>query len=48
MMKKTKYIFVSRDQNVGSSRSTRTDNNYFKQGGRIQILGNELNKSNSI
>jgi hypothetical protein len=38
---KTKYMFMSRDQNAGRSH----DINILCKGGRVQILGNKLNGS---
>ena len=42
---KTKYMIMSRDQNAGRSHNMRIDNSSFERGGRVQIFGNNLNKS---
>ena len=42
---KTKYIVMSRDKNTGQSRSIKIDNSSLEEGGRVQIFGNNLNKS---
>jgi len=41
---KTKYMVMSRDQNAAQSHRMKTDNSSFK-GGRVQIFGNNFNKS---
>jgi len=41
---KTKYMAMSRNQNAGRRHSMKRDNSSFK-GGRVQIFGNNFNKS---
>ena len=42
---KTKYIVMSRDQNAGRIHSIKIDNSSFEEVGRVQIFGNNLNRS---
>jgi hypothetical protein len=42
---KTKYMVMSKDQNAWGSHNIKTDNSAFEKGGRVQIFGNNLNKS---
>jgi hypothetical protein len=42
---KTEYMVMSGDQNAGRSHIIKFDNSFFKRFGRIQIFGNNLNKS---
>jgi hypothetical protein len=42
---KNKYMIISPDQNVGRSHSVKIDNSSFGRVGRVQILGNNVNKS---
>jgi hypothetical protein len=39
---KTKYMFMSRDQNAGRSHSTKTDNNLFERAEEIKYFGTFL------
>jgi len=41
---KTKYMVMSRDQNVGRSKSIKNDNSSLEKDGSVQIFGNNLNK----
>jgi hypothetical protein len=40
-VEKTKYMFMSRDQNAGQNQNTKIDN----KGGTVQIFGNNRNES---
>ena len=42
---KTKYMIMSRDQKAGRSHSMKIDNSSVGKGGRVQIFGNNINKS---
>src|SRR5215469_12464848 len=42
---KTKYMTVSRDQNAGRIHSMKVDNSAIERCGRVQIFGNNFNKS---
>ena len=42
---KTKYMFMSRDQNAGRRHSTDIDNSSSEGRGIIQIFGNKLNET---
>jgi len=42
---KTKYMAVSKDQNARESHNIDIDNSAFEKGGRLQIFGNNRNKS---
>jgi hypothetical protein len=42
---KTKYVVMSRDQNAGQNHSMKISNSSFEKGGRVQIFGNNFNKS---
>ena len=39
---KTKYMFMSRDQNAGRGHSMKTDNRYFKRVKEFKYLGKIL------
>jgi len=45
---KTKYMGMSRDQNVGRIHSVRTDNSTFERVGEFKYLGTTLTNQNSI
>jgi hypothetical protein len=45
---KTKYIFMSRDQNAGRSQNTKIDNNSFEMVEEFKYLGTTLTNQNSI
>jgi hypothetical protein len=42
---KTKCMVMSKDQNARGSHNIKIDNNAFEKGVRVQIFGNNLNKS---
>jgi len=42
---KTKYMVMSRDQNAGRSHNIESYNSFFERVGRVQIFGNNHNKS---
>jgi len=45
---KTKYIFMSRDQNAGRSQNIKIDNNSFEMVEEFKYLGTTLRNQNSI
>ena len=45
---KTKYMVMSRDQNVGRSHSVRIDNSTFERAKEFKYLGTTLTSQNSI
>jgi hypothetical protein len=45
---KTKYMFMSRDQNAGRSYSIKIDNNSFAKVEEFEYLGINLRNQNSI
>jgi hypothetical protein len=44
----TKYMVMSRDQNVGRNHSIKTDNNSFERVEQFKYLGTNLKNQNSI
>ena len=43
---KTKYMVMSREQTAGLSHTMQVDNSsFYCKGGRVQIFGNDVNKS---
>jgi len=48
MTDKTKYMVMSRDQNVGRIRSVRIDNSTFERVEEFKYLGTTLTNRNSI
>jgi len=48
MTDKTKYMVMSRDQNVGRIRSVRIDNSTFERVEEFKYLGTNLTNRNSI
>ena len=42
---KSKYMVMSRDQNAGRGHSVKIDNSSIESGGRVQIFGNDVNRS---
>jgi len=45
---KTKYMFMSRDQNAGRTHSMKTDNSSFERVDEFKYLGTTLTNQNSI
>ena len=39
------YVAMSRDQNADRIQSVSIDNSIFREGGRVEIFGNNFNKS---
>jgi len=44
----TMYLVISRDQNAGQSRNTKTDNSSFKRVEQFKYFGTTLTNQNSI
>ena len=42
---RTKYMVMSREQTAGLSHTTKFDNSSIGNGGRVQVFGNDVNKS---
>jgi len=43
MLRKFKYMVMSRDQNAAQNHDMKTDNKFFEKGGRVAIFGNNFN-----
>ena len=48
LIKKSKYMFMSRDQNAGRRHSVRTDNSSLARVEELKYLGTTLTHQNSI
>jgi hypothetical protein len=46
-VEKTTYMLVSRDQNAGQTREIKIGNRSFENVPRVQVFGNDSNKSKS-
>ena len=48
MLKNSKYVVMSRDQNAGPCHNTKIDNRFFERMVQFSYLGTNLTKQSSI